>query len=281
MIYLKRALKNTEFVILLLCAVLIFSVTAFAPFFAPNDPIANDYENMLISGSGKYLLGTDQIGRCILSRLIYGGRTSLLIVFFVIAIVSTIGVFVGLLSGFIGGRLDNFIMRGIDIIIAVPETIFVIALVAVMGSSLKNTVIAMSLVGWTVYARITRALVISIKNEPYITEAVLGGLGKIQIIKSYIIPNVIPYLIVNITQDIGNNLLTLAGLSLLGLASQPPTPEWGYMLSEGRRFIQTAPHMIIYPGLAILVNVIIFNLMGDKLRDILDPRFENRNAKKV
>lgn len=272
-LYVKRALRKRSFLVLLACAVLLILVPVFAPWIAPNDPIANDYENMMISGSSRYPLGTDQIGRCILSRLIYGGRTSLLIVFWVIAIVSVVGVVIGVVSGYLGGWVDMLLTRLTDLVMAIPSTVFVIALVSVLGSSLRNTVLAMSLVGWTEYARVSRALVLSVKENTYVEEARLGGLSERQIICRNILPNIVPYLIINMTQDIGANLLTLAGLSLLGLASQPPTPEWGFMLSEGRRFIQTAPWLILYPGLAILLHVVVFNLLGDSLRDILDPRY--------
>lgn len=275
MLYIKRGLHNKLFMFLLLCLIPIL-----APWIAPNDPVKNDYENILIPGNNQYPLGTDPNGRCILSRLIYGGQTSLLIVFWVVAIISFLGITIGIISGFCGGWIDMLVTRVIDLIIAIPSTVFVIALVSVLGSSLKNTILAMSMVGWTDYARVTRALVLSIKESDHIAEARFGGLNSIQIISRNIMPNVIPYLLVNITQDIGENLLVLSGLSLLGLASQPPTPEWGFMMSEGRRYIQSAPWMIIYPGMMIVLHVIIFNLLGDSLRDILDPRYdENRKRK--
>ncbi len=171
------------------------------------------------------------------------------------------------------------ITRFTDIVMAVPQTVFIIALVSVLGPSLKNTVLAMSLVGWTENCRVARALVLSVKENRYIEEARLGGLSRGQIIHRVVMPNIIPYLIVNITQDIGSTLLTLSGLSLLGLSSQPPIPEWGFMLSEGRKFIQSAPWLIIYPGLIIVLHVIVFNLLGDSLRDILDPRYEKPKKK--
>lgn len=279
MLYLKRGLHDKAFMFLLICAVLLILLPVFAPWVAPNDPIANDYQNTLIPGSSQYPLGTDPNGRCILSRLIYGGQTSLLIIFWVVAIISLLGIIIGIVSGYLGGWVDLFVTRFIDMVVAIPSTVFVIALVSVLGSGLQNTVMAMSLVGWTDYARVTRALVLSIKENEYIAEARLGGLNHFQIIRRYILPNLIPYLLVNITQDIGENLLVLSGLSLLGLASQPPTPEWGFMLSEGRRYLQTAPWMIIYPGLMIVLHVMVFNLLGDRLRDILDPRYSKKGRK--
>ncbi len=277
--YVKKALHNREFMLLLFLAIILILIPVFAPQLAPHDPIANDYANAMNPGSREYPFGTDQIGRCILSRLIWGGRTSLLIVFVVVFIVSVIGIILGITAGFFGGWVDMLITRFTDIVMALPATVFVIALVSVLGPSLHNTVMAMSLVGWTEYCRVTRALVLAEKENPYVQEARLGGLNRAQIIIRNILPNVFPYLLVNITQDIGNQLLTLSGLSLLGLSSQPPTPEWGFMLSEGRKYIQAAPWLIFYPGLIIVIHVIVFNLLGDSLRDILDPRYTKQRGK--
>ena len=279
-LYVRKALKSPGFMVWLVLAVLLILVPVFAPYLAPHDPLATDYVNSLNAGSGEYLLGTDQIGRCILSRLIYGGRTSLLIVFWVIAIVAVLGIFLGVLSGFLGGWVDMVITRITDIIMAIPSTVFVIALVSVLGPGLHHTILAMSLVGWTEYCRVARALVLSVKENQFVQEARMGGLKEHQVIFRTILPNIVPYLLVNITQDIGAQLLTLSGLSLLGLSSQPPTPEWGFMLSEGRKFIQSAPWLIIYPGLTIVLHVVVFNLLGDSLRDILDPRYVRKRNKR-
>lgn len=278
-IYIKKALENREFIIMLILAILLILIPVFAPKLAPHDPIVNDYGNAMISGNREYPFGTDQIGRCVLSRLIWGGRTSLLIVFVVVFIVAVIGIILGIIAGFFGGWADMLITRFTDIVIALPATVFVIALISVLGPSLKHTVMAMSLVGWAEYCRVARALVLAEKESPYVQEARLGGLNRLQIIRRNILPNVFPYLLVNITQDIGNQLLILSGLSLLGLSSQPPTPEWGFMLSEGKKYIQAAPWLIFYPGLIIVIHVIVFNLLGDSLRDILDPRYQKQRGK--
>lgn len=267
------------FMLWLTLAVILILIPVFAPYLAPHDPIATDYANSMNPGCSTYPFGTDQIGRCILSRLIYGGRTSLLIVFWVIAIVSMSGILLGILSGYLGGWADMLITRLTDIVMAIPSTVFVIALVSVLGPGLHHTVLAMSMVGWTEYCRVSRALVLSVRENHYVEMARLGGLSEWQTIRRVILPNIVPYLLVNITQDIGSQLLTLSGLSLLGLSSQPPTPEWGFMLSEGRKFIQSAPWLILYPGLVIVLHVVIFNLLGDSLRDILDPRYEGKKKK--
>ena len=252
--------------------VLFVLVTVFAGAVAPHDPLAQDYDAMLQAPSAVYPFGTDQVGRCLLSRILYGGKSSLLIAIAVTGLMAVIGTMIGMISGFTGGIVDTVLMRITDMLLAFPHIVFVIAIVSVLGTGTINLIIAMTLISWTMYARVSRSMVMTIRNEDYVEQARLGGASRPAIMFRYIMPNVIPYLIVLITQDIGSNLLTLASLSLLGLGSQPPTPEWGFMLSEGKRYMQTAPWMILFPGMAILVSVIIFNLMGDSLRDILDPR---------
>ena len=278
--YVKRALHNRQFMILLVLAITLILLAVFADRVAPHDPLATNFDQSMVAHSAEYPMGTDQIGRCILSRLIYGGRTSMLIVFRVIAAVSVIGITLGVLAGYLGGWVDLLITRFTDMVMAIPSTVFVIALVSVLNPSLHHTVLAMALVGWTEYCRITRALVLSVRENNYVDEARMGGLSELQVIWRVILPNVFPYLLVNITQDIGSYLLTLGGLSLLGLSSQPPTPEWGFMLSEGRKFITAAPWLIFWPGAVIVLHVVIFNLLGDSLRDILDPRYENKKKRR-
>lgn len=278
--YVKRALHNRQFMILLVLAITLILLAVFADRVAPHDPLATNFDQSMVAHSAEYPMGTDQIGRCILSRLLYGGRTSMLIVFRVIAAVSVIGITLGVLAGYLGDWVDLLITRFTDMVMAIPSTVFVIALVSVLNPSLHHTVLAMALVGWTEYCRITRALVLSVRENNYVDEARMGGLSELQVIWRVILPNVFPYLLVNITQDIGSYLLTLGGLSLLGLSSQPPTPEWGFMLSEGRKFITAAPWLIFWPGAVIVLHVVIFNLLGDSLRDILDPRYESKKKRR-
>ena len=278
--YVKRALHNRQFMILLVLAIALILLAVFADKVAPHDPLATNFDQSMVAHSAEYPMGTDQIGRCILSRLLYGGRTSMLIVFRVIAAVAVIGITLGMLAGYLGGWVDLIITRFTDMVMAIPSTVFVIALVSVLNPSLHHTVLAMALVGWTEYCRITRALVLSVRENNYVDEARMGGLSELQVIWRVILPNVFPYLLVNITQDIGSYLLTMGGLSLLGLSSQPPTPEWGFMLSEGRKFITAAPWLIFWPGAVIVLHVVIFNLLGDSLRDILDPRYESKKKRR-
>ena len=272
MYYVKLALRDKRFIMISLLAAAFVLATVFAGRLAPHDPIEQNYDAVLAAPCAEYPFGTDQIGRYLLSRVLYGGKSSLVIALAVTALMASVGTLIGIISGYFGKAVDAILMRFTDMMMAFPNIVFVIALVSVLGTGTRNLIIAMTAISWTTYARVSRSMVISIKNNDYIEQARLGGTGRAGIMFRYILPNVLPYLIVLITQDIGNNLLTLASLSLLGLGSQPPTPEWGYMLSEGKKFMQSAPWMLIFPGLVILICVIIFNLMGDVLRDIMDPR---------
>ena len=261
-----------RFGVLSLFALIFVFFALFASVLAPFDPLESHYADMLKPPSTTYLFGTDQLGRDLFSRILYGGKSSLLIAFAVTAIISTVGILIGTLAGFTGGFFDNVLMRFSDMLMAFPGYIFTIALVSFIGIGLPNMILAMSLTGWTYYARISRSLVLSVKNNVYIEQARLGGASRTRILLVYIIPNVLPSLLVNIFQDIGGKLLTISGLSLLGLGSPPPTPEWGFMLSEGINYMYSAPWMLIFPGLVILVSVVIFNLLGDCIQDLMNPK---------
>ena len=242
-----------RFGVLAALALLFLSFALFASVLAPFDPLESHYTDMLKAPGGTYLFGTDQLGRDLFSRILYGGKSSLLIAFAVTAIISSVGIVIGTVAGFAGGIFDNL-------------------LVSFIGVGLPNMILAMSLTGWTFYARISRSLVLSVKNNVYIEQARLGGASTWKILIHYIIPNVLPSLLVNIFQDIGGELLTISGLSLLGLGSPPPTPEWGFMLSEGKDYMYSAPWMLIFPGLVILISVVLFNLLGDSIQDLMNPK---------
>ncbi|MCK6077740.1 nickel transporter permease [Paenibacillus silvae] len=242
------------------------------PLFAPHDPLAANFTQVLQPSSPEYPLGTDQLGRCVLSRLLYGARTSLLLTFMMIGIVFTLGVVIGAIAGFARGVTDTIMMRLCDTLMAFPGLIFAIAVVGMLGPGLFNTVAALSVVWWAKYARMARSLVISLQQKEFVTTAAFSGARKIQIIGRTILPNMLSPLIVMAMMDVGGMMLSISGLSFLGLGAQPPDPEWGAMLNEGRRYLQTAPWLLIYPGLAIFSTVIIFNLLGDSLRDVLDPK---------
>ena len=260
----KNKKIDYKFYIILTFAILIVLITIFANYLAPYNPDYQNYEAISQAPNSTYLLGTDYVGRDILSRILYGGRYSLLIALLVTFLVSLIGIIIGLISGYLGGI--------VDMIMSFPYIVFVIAVVTIFGGGLKNLILAMTLISWTNYARVTRAMVISLKNNDFINQAKLSGASNFRIMYKYLAPNVLPYLIVLTTQDIANNLLTLSSLSLLGIGVQPPIAEWGLMLSEGKKYIQTAPWILFFPGIAIFICVVVFNLLGDSLRDVLDPK---------
>lgn len=268
--------ENKSFTIFLILSLLLIILSIIAPFIAPNDPFKTNLNNSLQRPNAEYPLGTDQLGRCLLSRILHGMGNSFKMTFSVIVIVFILGTAIGVISGYFGGKIDTIIMRICDVFLAFPAMVFAIAIAGILGPSLKNTVLALALVTWTKYARVSRSLVMSVKEKDYINSAKMGGARQYQIIFKYILPNIISSLIVLVALDIGSMLLRISSLSFLGLAAQPPLPEWGYMLSEGRNFIQTAPWLMVYPGFALFITVMIFNLLGDSIRDLLDP---NKNIK--
>ncbi len=280
-IYFDRMKKDKKLIVIFSLFLLLIIIAIFSTKIAPNDPYEVDYENSLESSSYKYPMGTDQLGRCVMSRLLFAAKRSIYTVFLIVGLTSFVGTFIGILSGLTGGFIDNIIMRIVDMLLSFPGMIFIIAIVSFLGVGLLNIIIAMVFLGWMKYARLSRSLAINLKNSNYILEAKLGGAGFIKLMSTYIFPNVFPHIIVLMTQDLGQKLLTLSSLSLLGLGATPPTPEWGLMLSEGKPFMITAPWLLYYPGLIILIYVVVFNLLGDSLRDVLDPRFNvNKNDKK-
>jgi len=250
---------------------------AFAPWIAPYDPIRDaNLENNLRSPGGTFLLGTDTFGRDVFSRIVYGARISLGIGVVVQAVALTMGLTLGLLSGFYGGWTDNLIMRVAEVIFAFPGLLFAIAVMAVIGPSLYNVFLALGLVGWTSLARVVRGQVFAIKAHEYVEAARALGASNGRIILRHLLPNTLAPAIVLVTLGIGHAILAEASLSFLGLGAQPPTPSWGSMLTVGRDYLSLAPWLSVYPGLAIFLTVIGFNLLGDGLRDLLDPRMSQQ-----
>jgi peptide/nickel transport system permease protein len=244
----------------------------YLPGTVPSDPLQIYRDETMREPEVKYLLGTDHLGRCILSRIMHGTRVSLQTSFLVLLIIMTIGIFVGVLSGYIGGMLDNLVVSIIDVLLAFPGLVLALAIAGMLGPSITNVMIALAAVHWVGYARIVRGMVMSIKEKEFVLAARSCGTTNVNIIWRHVLPNMISPVIVLATLDMGSIILTISGLSFLGLGAQPPLPEWGAMLNDGRPYLQVAPWLMISPGLAILLTVLSFNLMGDGLRDIFDPR---------
>ncbi len=255
-------------------------VAIFAPLIAPHDPTAQVRDAFLLppswtpDGRGEYLLGTDAVGRDILSRLLYGARFSLFIGLMVVTIALIGGIVVGLLAGFFGGWVDTVIMRVMDVILAFPSLLLALVLVAILGPGLMNAMIAIALVLQPHFARLTRAAVMGELPREYVMAARVAGAGKLRLMFRTILPNCLAPLIVQGTLSFSNAILDAAALGFLGMGAQPPTPEWGTMLAEAREFILSAWWVVTFPGVAILVTVLAINLMGDGLRDALDPKLK-------
>ena len=224
--------------------------------------------------SAAHLFGTDKLGRDVLSRILYGASYSLSSVLILVSAIFIVGTTLGVLAGYFGGKVDIIIMRIADMMISFPGMILAIAIAGIMGGSLVNAMIALLVVTWTKYARLARSMVLKVKKRDFVEAAVVNGGTPIHILWTHIVPNILPLMVITAAADIGAMMMELAGLSFLGFGSQPPAPEWGLMLNEGRIQLQTAPWLMFFPGLAIFLTVVIFNLWGDALRDVLDPRHE-------
>ena len=255
----------------LLLGVIMFLAVA-APLVARHDPVEINPINKLQAPSSEYLMGTDNLGRSIWARLVWGTRLTLGTATVAMVFLLLIGIFVGVVAGFAGGWVDDAIMRVVDIVLAFPSLILVLAIAGMLGPSLGNVLIGLVAVGWATYARVVRGMGLSIKEREYVEAARALGMPSWQIALRHILPNVISPVVVLASLDMGNILLSIAALSFLGLGAQAPDPEWGRMLSDARPFMQTSPHTMIFPGSAIFLCVMAFNLLGDGLRDALDTR---------
>ncbi len=264
---------NTMAMVGLAILVLLVLIAAFAPWIAPDSPYAQSLSERLAPlGTEGHVLGTDSLGRDILSRLIWGSRITLYIVALVALIAPVAGLLVGTVAGYAGGWADLVLMRITDIFLAFPRLVLALAFVAALGAGIENAVLAISLTAWPPYARIARAETLTIRSQDYISAIRLQGAGPIRIIVRHIWPLCISSLIVRVTLDMAGIILAAAGLGFLGLGAQPPSPEWGAMISEGRRFILDYWWVATMPGLAIFTVSLAFNLLGDGLRDVLDPK---------
>ena len=264
----------------LIIILLLILVAILAPLIAPNNPIATDVDRSLLppawdeGGSAQFLLGTDGIGRDILSRIIYGARYSLLIGTIVVTLSLTVGVLLGLAAGFYRGTVDTLVMRLMDIILALPSLLLAIVIVVLLGAGLRNAMIAVAITNIPHYARLTRAAVLNELTKDYVVASRVSGAGTLRLMFKTVLPNCMAPLIVQSTLGISSAVLDAAALGFLNLGAQPPTPEWGTMLADARQYIERAYWTVTFPGLAILVTVLAFNLLGDGLRDALDPKLK-------
>lgn len=268
----RRLAKDRLALLGLVIVSLVILVGIFAPYLMPNDPVKVSLDQRLAPPSAAYPLGTDHLGRCLLSRLIFGTRVSLSTAAVALFAIMLISIPVGTVAGYVGGWVDNLLMRLVDILLAFPSLILALVIAGMLGPGLLNVMLAVSAVGWVGYARMIRGLVLSVKEKEYIMAARASGTPEWVIVIRHILPNVLSPVIVLATLDIGSLVLSISGLSFLGLGAQPPTPEWGSMLNDGRSYMQVAPQLMVCPGMAIMIVVSAFNLLGDGLRDALDPR---------
>jgi peptide/nickel transport system permease protein len=252
---------------------LIFLVAVGAPIVSPYDPSTDsNLDESRQAPSSQHLFGTDRLGRDMLRRIAHGARISLLVGLAVVAGASAMGVTLGMLSGYLGGSADTIIMRMMDVLLAFPGILLAIAIVAVRGPGLLNTMLAVAVVGIPGYARVMRSMVLSLREREYVLAARMVGTRDRRIMFRHIFPNSLSPLIVQMTLGIGGAILFAAALGFLGLGAQPPLPEWGAMISDGIPFLRTDPHMVFFPGIVIMITVLGFNLLGDGLRDALDPQ---------
>ncbi len=268
---LRQLIRDRTALVGLIILVVMFGLALAAPLVAPFDPNDADVVNRYAPPSAEHWLGTDNLGRDEFSRLLFGARISLFAALAVGIAILAIGIVVGMISGFAGGLVDGILMRIVDVLLAFPSLLLALTITGMLGPGLFHLLVGMAVVWWTDYARLMRGLVLTVKERPFIESAKALGLPRRLIARRHILPNIVSPVIVLGTLQTGRLLLALSALSFLGLGVQPPTAEWGAMLSEGRNYLASAPQLMLYPGLAITIAALGFNLLGDGLRDILDP----------
>lgn len=271
----KRLKKDKMAMFGLFIILLLIFAAIFADFIAPYGFDDQNLKDRLLAPNSQYLLGTDNFGRDIFSRIVYGSRISLQVGFIAVGISAILGGSLGAIAGYYGGKLDNFVMRLMDVLLAIPSILLAISIVAALGPGLQNVMIAVGIGSIPSYARIVRASVLSIRDQEFVEAARAVGANDFRIITKHILPNSMAPIIVQATLGVAGAILSAAGLSFIGLGIQPPTPEWGAMLSSGRDYIRDNWHVATFPGLAIMITIFALNLLGDGLRDALDPRLKN------
>lgn len=258
---------------------LLLVVALFGPLLAAHGPVSQDLERRLDPPSRAHLFGLDELGRDILSRLLWGARVSMLVGFTVVGSATLIGLVVGSLAGTLGGRVDALLMRLLDIFLAFPGILLAIALVAVLGPALSHVILALVAIGWVSTARLVRGQILQLKEQEFVLAARAGGVSFPRLVLRHLIPNVLPLVVVQASLGLAGAILAEASLSFLGLGIQPPTPSWGAMINAGRSHLLDAPHLTLFPGLAIIFAVVALNFLGDALVDRLDPRRHHQNPR--
>lgn len=268
----KRNRIRMKLILFAALAATLLLITIFAKYICPYDPYAQDLSQAMQPPSTAHPMGTDTYGRDMLSRVLIGAQTSISSTFALVAIITVFGTIVGIFCGYYGGVVDSVMMRISDICLAFPGLVFAMAVAAILNGGVQNAVIALALISWPKYSRIARSQTLSMKSLPYMQAAQLAGDSAFQMILRHVLPNIVGPILVTSMLDIGTMMMEIAGLSFLGLGAQPPVAEWGSMMSSGRSMLQTYPWIVLSPGLAIFVSVVIFNLLGDTIRDYMDPK---------
>lgn len=266
--------NNTKWrlIIFMVLAALLLLTALFSMQLAPYDPYAQNLEEAMQPPSAVHMMGTDQHGRDMFSRVLVGGRTSIFATLLLVAVISVFGTGVGTLCGYYGGKVDSVVMRISDICLAFPGLVFAMAVAALLNGGIGNAVLALAVVSWPKYSRVARSQTLALKDGPFVSAARLAGSSSIQVIYRHILPNILGPILVTAMLDIGTMMMELAGLSFLGLGAVPPTAEWGNMMSTGRSMLQMYPWIVLSPGIGIFISVVLFNLLGDTVRDYMDPR---------
>lgn len=274
--FLKASYKNKNFLIGFLMVVSVILIAIFADQIAPFPCDEAHPQDILTKPCRQYLFGTDNMGRDMFSRIVYGSRITIQVALVGAGLQLVVGTVIGLICGYFGGKIDRMLMFVADLTYAIPGMVMALAVVTVLGSSLMNAIIAIAVVNWAAYARVVRAKAMGIKNQAFIETGVAFGESAFAIMFRYILPNIIPVLIVTVSMQLPGTIMSTTTLSFLGVGSQPPSPDWGLMVSESINYISRGPWMCIFPGLALLYTVFGFNIMGEGLRDLLDPKMKSQ-----
>lgn len=266
----RLSLAGGVIILLLIC------IAVLAPHIAPHDPARVDLNQSLTPPDANFPMGTNKLGRCIMSQMIYGARITLGAGALVVLTTAAIGMMMGIVSGYFGGLIDEMIMRFVDVMLALPGIILALIIAGLLGPGVFNLMLALAVTGWTGFARVVRSTVLSLKELAFIESAKALGASNVYIIRAHIVPNCMSPVIVLATFGMARAILAISALSFLGLGSQPPNFDWGSMLKESVLYMRTAPHMVVYPGLAIMISVLAFNFFGDGLRDYFDVKANQR-----